>query len=86
MNRDEVAAWLKRELGGGLRTWEAVFDEYGYIPTGIGCQTTLPDTRWDAMSDTGGYAHLISAASQWLNYLQGKRDWELHAIPASAAK
>lgn len=69
----EVKAWLERELGQGLRTWEAVFDHYGYIPTGIG---RGPD--WDKLSDSGGYAHLISAASQWLLYLEGKSDWEVH--------
>jgi len=61
---------------GGLRTWEAIFQEKGYIPTGLG---TGP--QWDDYSDTGGYAHLISAASQWLLYLEGKRDWEVHKFP-----
>jgi len=72
-----VEDWLKTELGGGLRTWEAIFNEKGYIPTGMG---TAYD--WDKFSDTGGYAHLISAAAQWLLYLEGKRDWEIHKIPA----
>jgi hypothetical protein len=72
---EQVQAWLERELGHGLRTWEAVFDHYGYIPTSIG---RGPD--WDKLSDTGGYAHLISAASQWLLCLEGKRDWEVHKL------
>lgn len=76
VSREHVERWLTRELGGGLRTWEAIFDEYGYIPTGIGCQTALPATKWDAFSDTGGYAHLISAAAQWIIHLNGQRDWE----------
>ena len=40
--------------------WKAIFDQYGYIPTGIGCHSVVADTRWDAFSDTGGYAHLIA--------------------------
>ncbi len=78
----QLIKWLERELGGGLRTWEAIFDEYGYLPTGIGCQTAVAGTKWDAFSDTGGYAHLISAASQWVLYLEGKRDWELNRVLA----
>jgi len=72
-----VRRWLEHELAGGLRTWEAIFDELGYIPTGIG-----RSRQWDGMSDSGGYAHLISAAAQWLLYLQNKTDWESHEIPA----
>ncbi len=72
----DVKVALERELGGGLRTWEAVFKEYGYIPTGIGCHSTLPGVPWDEFSDTGGYAHLISAAAQWILYKEGHADWE----------
>lgn len=72
----EVKAWLERELGCGLRTWEAIFNEKGYIPTSIGSTYD-----WDKYSDTGGYAHLLSAAAQWLLVLEGKRDWEMHNIP-----
>jgi hypothetical protein len=71
-----VRDWLEHQLGGGLRTWEAIFNEKGYIPTGMG---TSYD--WDKFSDTGGYAHLISAAAQWLLVLEGKRDWEIHRVP-----
>ena len=67
---------LQRELAGGLRTWQAIFKEKGYIPTGIGA-----GQDWDFYSDTGGYAHLIKAAAQWLLCLEGKRDWEMHHIP-----
>ena len=81
VTKEHLARWLERELGGGLRTWEAIFDQYGYIPTGIGCNTILPNTRWDAFSDTGGYAHLISAAAQWILYLEEKRDWDVHKLP-----
>jgi hypothetical protein len=31
---------------------------------------------WDKFSDNGGYAHLISAAAQWIMYREGKCDWE----------
>lgn len=71
-----VVAALQRELGQGLRTWEAIFDQYGYIPTGINA-----GGGWDEYSDTGGYAHLISAASQWILYLEGKSDWTLQHVP-----
>lgn len=70
----QVKRRLEFELGGGLRTWEAIFKTYGYIPTGIGAHTVLPpNVVWDRFSDTGGYAHLISAASQWLLLLEDKR-------------
>ncbi|MCX7819794.1 MAG: hypothetical protein N2652_11420 [Kiritimatiellae bacterium] len=71
----EVRRTLERELGGGLRTWEAIFDEFGYVPTGIGCSSVLPGTPFDRFSDTGGYAHLIQAAMQWIRYLRGEHDW-----------
>jgi hypothetical protein len=63
---------LERELSGGLRTWEAIFRAYGYIPTSLG-----RGEPWDHFSDSGGYAHLISAASQYILYLEGKADWEV---------
>ncbi|MBI5821876.1 MAG: hypothetical protein HZA88_23125 [Verrucomicrobia bacterium] len=81
----QVAMWLEHELAGGLRTWEAIFDKYGYIPTGIGCHSVLPGVVWDKFSDTGGYAHLLSAAAQWLMYLEKKTDWETRPL-SSAAK
>ena len=72
----DVVAWLTREAGGGLRTWEAVFNEYGYLPTGIGANSPVPGLVWDELSDTGGYAHLISAAAQWILLKEGRRDWD----------
>lgn len=75
-SRQQVEAWLEHELGAGLRTWEAVFREKGYIPTGVGAGFI-----WDELSDSGGYAHLISAAAQWLFCLEGKKDWEVHRVP-----
>jgi hypothetical protein len=38
--------------------------------------------RWDSFSDTGGYAHLLSAAAEWVLYLEGKNDWEQQHVPA----
>lgn len=72
-----VKAWLERELGQGLRTWDAIFRHYGYIPTHIG-----RNAFWDGLSDSGGYAHLISAGAEWLMCLEGKNDWEVHRVPA----
>lgn len=66
-----VAAALERELAGGLRTWEAVFRSAGYVPTGLGV-----GGDWDRFSDSGGYAHLIQAAAQYVNWKAGCRDWE----------
>jgi len=76
-----VEECLAHELGGGLRTWQALFKEKGYIPTGLGAGGMGGGYAWDDMSDAGGYAHLLSAASQWLLYLEGKRDWEVHGLP-----
>lgn len=73
-SEEQVKEFLRRELGEGLRTWRAVLDEKGYIPTGDGA-------AWSMYSDSGGYAHLLSAASQWLFVLEGKRDWEVHEYP-----
>jgi hypothetical protein len=70
---EQTKRWLTWELAGGLRTWQAIFRERGYIPTGIGAGPS-----WDKFSDSGGYAHLISAAAQWIFLLEGKRDWEQH--------
>lgn len=65
----EVAARIERELAGGLRTWEAIFAQKGYIPTSI---DRSPD--WDCFSDSGGYAHLIKAAALWLELTSPKTE------------
>lgn len=75
----QVKARLEHELVGGLRTWEALFKEKGYIPTGLGA-----GADWEHFSDSGGYAHLLSAAAQWLFVLEGKNDWEQHYMPSVA--
>ena len=78
----EVKAGLERELGAGLRTWQAIFQNKGFIPTGIGTGGMGTGYTWDEISDAGGYAHLISAAAQWLLYLEGKTDWETQRVPS----
>jgi hypothetical protein len=70
----DVEKALRRELGEGLRTWRKILDEKGYIPTGTA-------QGWTQFSDTGGYAHLLSAGAQWLEVQDGRRNWELHGIP-----
>lgn len=66
----DVKKALERELAGGLRTWMKVFEDKGYIPTGIGA-----GKDWDGLSDTGGYAHLLKAGALYLMLLDGKQDW-----------
>ena len=53
------------------------FWKYGYIPSGIGAHSAVPGAAFGEFSDTGGYAHLISAAAEGLLYLEDKRDWSL---------
>lgn len=84
-NETQVRLGLQHELAGGLRTWETIFREKGYIPTGIGAGGMGAGYSWEDYSDSGGYAHLISAAAQWLIYLDGRRDWEVHHVPALPA-
>jgi hypothetical protein len=74
-SEEQVKRALRRELAGGLRTWEAIFASKGYVPTGLGV-----NKEWDGFSDSGGYAHLIAAAAQYLLVLQGKQDWRLHRV------
>jgi len=38
-NQQQVQAALQHELAGGLLTWQAIFREKGYIPTGMGTGT-----------------------------------------------
>jgi hypothetical protein len=71
----QVKARLEHELADGLRTWEAIFNKMGYIPTGLDA-----GADWEYFSDSGGYAHLLSAAAQWLFVLEGKNDWEQHHV------
>lgn len=79
---EEVKAYLERELTGGLRTWEAIFNEYGYIPAGIDAGgKSAAGFEWEELSHCAGYAYLIIAASQWIFLEEGKSDWELQNLP-----
>ncbi|MBL8827129.1 MAG: hypothetical protein JNM18_09090 [Planctomycetaceae bacterium] len=71
-----VKAALERELGEGLSTWRTIFAEKGYIPTCLGGGSFGGGYQLDNLSDTGGYAHLISAAAQWITYRRGEKDWQ----------
>ena len=39
---EQAKRWLVWELGGGMRTWQAIFREKGYIPTSLGA-----GAEWD---------------------------------------
>jgi len=67
---------LEREVSEGLTNWRNIFHEKGYIPTGLGPTHWWGNTKWEDFSDTGGYAHLVSAAAMYRMYLEGRRDWE----------
>jgi len=72
----DVVKSLEKEVAEGIFNWSKVFATKGFIPTAL-----ETGSDWDHYSDTGGYAHLISACAQYLNYLEGKKDWELLRIP-----
>ena len=72
-----VKMLLQRELVEGLATWQRVFKEKGYLPTGLDA-----GGDWDHYSDSGAYAHLICACAQHLHLLHGKQDWETLRLPA----
>lgn len=73
----DVKAWLEYELGCGLRTWDAVFRHKGYLPCSINRRPM--NDNW---SDSGAYAHVISAAAQWVLCREDKRDWEVQRMPS----
>lgn len=75
----DVKEELLKELTEGIITWKKIFKEKGYIPTGIGSSSIsspVVKCAWEDLSDTGGYAHLIGACSQYLFYLERKKYWE----------
>ncbi|MCS7253974.1 MAG: hypothetical protein NZ781_08145 [Armatimonadetes bacterium] len=74
-DEEQVISWLEWELGYGLRVWEEIFNEIGYIP----CEIDGRDI-FERFSDSGGYAHLISACAQWILYLSDKCDWKIHGF------
>jgi hypothetical protein len=73
---ERVRDGLRKELAGGLRTWEGIFRDKGYIPTGLDNLHTVGTMKPDQLSDTGGYAHLIAAGAQYLLYLDHRCDWQ----------
>jgi hypothetical protein len=80
-NTERIRTYLEREVGGGLAVWKRVFDEIGYIPTAFHYGRTIREDmgshNWfDGASDLGGYAHLLTAAAEYLLYKQGRPDWE----------
>ena len=82
-----VRDYLEHQVAGAIATWKDVFDRFGYLPGGF--DPFEPDGRfilyagapyardWSKVSDTGGYALLIQAIAQWINYLHGTADHEL---------
>jgi len=78
----QVQAWLRRELVEGLYNWNRLFRQFGYIPNAYGANVNrFAGVRHDKISENGGYAHLITAAAQYLLYLEGKNDWENAKYP-----
>jgi hypothetical protein len=76
-----VTAWLDVELNRGLQTWNAIFKEKGFIPSGLGT-----GQEFDRLSDSGGYAHLISAGAQWLLYQDRRTDWQVNGFTTLPGK
>ncbi len=70
------------KIEGGIAVWHKVFKTLGYIPTGFLYYPEITadidvQAKWMAeKADSGGYAHLISACSQYLIYQSGRRDWQ----------
>jgi hypothetical protein len=78
---DEVKKVLTAELTEGLRYWQAEWNEHGRIrpdwPLGGSDLKPRPGYLGPELSETGGYAHLIAAASEYLLLMDGRRDWEV---------
>lgn len=84
---EEIRAWMQREVSGGLRTWEAVFKEYGYIPAGIDAGGKNPaGFDWEDLSHCGAYAYLIIAGAQWIHLQNETTDWFVQNVPTHTAK
>ncbi len=78
---------LEQEVLGTIDYWNKVWKQAGVIPSGWDSPTMKAD-GW-ALSDAGGYAHLLNTMALWLIYQDGHREWELireqfpdSAIPA----
>lgn len=80
---------LEQTVLGSIDFWAKVWKEAGVIPSGWNTPTVKAGV-W-AMSDAGGYAHLLKAMALWVIYQDGRREWEIireqfpvGAIPAPA--
>jgi len=75
---EEVRARFQEELDEGLRFWRNEMRTVGYIRPDWPIGGKRPAHYWsDRTSETGGYAHLISACAEYLVLLYGRADWEL---------
>ena len=66
---------LEQQILGTIDYWYGVWKQAGIIPSGWDTPTVKAD-GW-ALSDAGGYAHLLSMMSLWLIYQDGHREWEI---------
>jgi hypothetical protein len=66
---------LEQAVLGTIDYWNKVWKQTGIIPSGCDSPTMKADA-W-AISDAGGYAHLMSTMALWLIYQDGHREWEL---------
>jgi hypothetical protein len=75
----EVKARFQEELDEGLRFWQNQMRTVGYLRPDWPIGGKKPSkTFWrDQTSETGAYAHLISACAVYEMFLDGRRDWEL---------
>jgi len=85
-----VRARLWDELDQGLHFWQEQFRTVGYLRPDWPLGGQPPRRYWrDQTSETGGYAHVIAAAAQYLFLLDDRRDWEVAwscQAPAAPAK
>ncbi len=77
--QEEVVAWLENFVGTSLANFQAIFKAKGFLPFVI--RDGNRGYEWgnagpgDEISHLYGYAFLISAASQYQLYLDGKTYW-----------
>ena len=73
---DAVRARLAVEVADGLRFWQKVIKECGYVPAAVlpGKGKDLPGAD---LSDAGGCAYLLAGIAEYLTWLNNSRDWEL---------
>jgi hypothetical protein len=76
---ETVRARLREELDEGLRFWQDQFHTIGFLRPDWPIGGVKPHEYYlgDQLSETGGYAHVIAAAAEYLLIMDGKRDWEV---------